>query len=425
MRTLNILQLSTHDIRGGAARAAFRLHKGLQAIQVNSTMLVQRRHGDDPTVVQDKSIAGRLASRLAPHVEKLPLRLYPNRQRTPWGLNWTPSPTAACVNQWQPDLLHLHWIADGFISLRSLDKVKAPLVWTLHDSWAFTGGCHLPYECVHYRQECGACPQLRSTKQQDLSHWHWHYKERSLRGLPLTIVTPSQWLATCAQQSKLLHDVRIEVIPNGLDLTLFNPQPKALARATLGLPQDKQLILFGALNSTSDPNKGFHLLAPALKRVAASNIQDAVELVIFGAAAPTDPPDLGLPAHYLGSLQDEAQIALLYAAADLFVAPSVQENLSNMVMEALACGTPCVTFRIGGMPDMIDHMVHGYLAEAYVSDDLAAGMIWILADKSRQQQLMQAAHQKVAKNFELQQIAHRYATLYEELISNAESQSKR
>lgn len=412
---MNVLQLSTHDIRGGAARAAYRLHEGLQTIGITSTMLVQRRHGADPTVLLDQRAVGRVASRLAPHVEKLPLYLYPKRQRTPWGLNWTPSPTADWVNKRQPDLVQLHWIADGFIALRSLRKVKAPLVWTLHDSWAFTGGCHLPNDCVRYRQQCGACPQLRSTNQQDLSRWLWAYKARSLRDLPLTIVTPSRWLAACAQSSSLLQDLRIEVIPNGLDLTRFQPMAKALARATLGLPPHKQLILFGALNSTSDRNKGFHLLEPALKKVAASALGNDVELVIFGAAQPAQPPDLGLPAHYLGSLQDEARIACLYAAADVFVAPSIQENLSNMVMEALACGTPCVAFRIGGMPDLIEHETHGYLAHPFVSDDLAAGMIWVLADETRRQGLGQAARRKVEENFELKQVARRYTALYEEL----------
>ncbi len=412
---MKILQLSTHDIRGGAARAAYRLHEGLQTIGVTSTMLVQRRHGTDPTVLLDKRTVGQVASRFAPHIEKLPFLFYPKRQPTPWGLNWTPSPTADSVNQHQPDLVHLHWIADGFISLRSLAKIKAPLVWTLHDSWAFTGGCHLPYECVRYRESCGACPQLQSTHQQDLSRWHWHYKARALHNLPITIVTPSHWLATCAQSSSLLGDCRIEVIPNGLDLTRFKPVDKLFARAALGLPQDKKLILFGALNSTSDRNKGFHLLEPALKKLAAAGLGDTAALVIIGAAQPTQPPDLGLPAHYLGRLQDEGSIALLYAAADVFVAPSIQENLSNMVMEALACGTPCVAFRIGGMPDMIEHAENGYLARPFESDDLAAGIRWVIADNTQPQQLAIAARGKVEENFELQHVARRYATLYEEV----------
>ncbi len=412
---MKVLQLSTHDIRGGAARAAYRLQQGLQAIGVDSTMLVQRRHGTDPTVLLDKRAIGQVASLLAPHVEKLPFWLYRKRQPTPWGLNWTPSPTASYVNRHQPDLVHLHWIADGFVSLRSLHQIKAPLVWTLHDSWAFTGGCHLPYACVRYQQSCGACPQLHSTHQQDLSRWHWHAKARALRNLPITIVTPSRWLATCAQSSSLLRECRIEVIPNGLDLTRFKPADKFFARAVLGLPQDKKLILFGALNSTSDRNKGFHLLAPALQKIAASPLANSTELVILGARRPPQPPDLGLLTHYPGSLQDEISVALLYAAADVFVAPSIQENLSNMVLEAMACGIPCVAFQIGGMPDMIDHEQNGYLARPFEDDDLAAGISWVIADANRHQQLALAARHKVEENFELQQVARRYADLYEEV----------
>ncbi|MCX6043982.1 MAG: glycosyltransferase family 4 protein [Chloroflexi bacterium] len=413
---MKILHLSTHDIRGGAARAAYRLHQGLQAIGEDSSMLVQRKHGDDPTVSLDKRPLGRVASLLTPHVDKLPLAFYPKRQPMPWGLNWTPSPTATWANHAQPDIVQLHWIADGFVPLHAFAKIKAPLVWTLHDSWAFTGGCHLPYECFRYRQSCGACPQLKSTQEHDLSRWLWQAKDKALRDRRVTIVTPSRWLATCAQSSSLMRDCRVEVIPNGLDLTRFKPVDKKFARAALGLPSDKKLILFGALNSTSDRNKGFHLLAPALQSIAASALGNETELVIFGAPRPAQPPALGLPAHYPGRLQDEVSVALLYAAADLFVAPSIQENLSNMVMEALACGTPCVAFQIGGMPDMIDHQQNGYLARPFESDDLAAGISWVLGDEMRWQQLTVAARRKVEENFELQHVARRYTSLYEELM---------
>lgn len=412
---MKVLHLSTHDIRGGAARAAYRLHQGLQTIGVTSSMLVQRRHGNDPTVLLDSRAQGMVASLLAPHIDKWPLALYRQRQRTPWGLNWTPSPTVSAARQHQPDLMQLHWIADGFLPLRSLANLKKPIVWTLHDSWAFTGGCHLPYDCVRYREQCGACPQLRSNREADLSRWHWHYKERAFRDLPLTIVTPSQWLAACARQSTLLQPFRTEVIPNGLDLTRFKPLDKAFARAAVGLPPDKKLILFGALNSTSDRNKGFHLLQPALHKLAAT-LGSSAAIVILGARAPVEPLDLGLPAHYTGNLQDEITMALCYAAADVFVAPSVQENLSNMVMEALACGTPSVAFRIGGMPDMIDHQQNGYLATPFDSDDLAAGMHWVLADEQRQAHLAAAARQKVVTNFEVATVARRYLALYETLL---------
>lgn len=411
------LLLSTSDIEGGAARAAYRLHQGLQGIGIDSQMLVQSQSSDDKLVVAPATrIAQNLArSRIA--VDALPLKFYPQRQQTTISLQWLPDRTLRQVSALNPDVINLHWINEAFVQIETLAKFQRPLVWTLHDMWAFTGGCHYSGECLRYVESCGACPQLGSTQGRDLSRWVWSRKTRSWRNLDLTIVALSSWLAKSAYSSALFRDVRIELIPNGIDIELYKPIDRQFARQLLNLPQDKQLILFGSMNATSDTRKGFHLLQPALEQLSRSGWRDRLELVIFGASRPENSPDLGFKTHYLGVFKDDLSLAIAYSAADVFVLPSVQENLANTVMEALSCGIPCVAFNIGGMPDLIEHQNNGYLAYPYKIDDLAAGIVWVLENAERHQKLKAAARTKVEQNFTLNIQAQRYSKLFNELLT--------
>jgi glycosyltransferase involved in cell wall biosynthesis len=254
---------------------------------------------------------------------------------------------------------------------------------------------------MNYTNSCGACPQLHSNKEKDLSRWIWQCKAKAWQNLNLTIVSPSHCLAKCAASSSLLKDSRIEVIPNGLDTKQYKPIQKSIARSIIGLPEDKQLVLFGAMSATSDPRKGFNLLQSALQNLSQSGWGERVELVVFGASQPKNPTELDFKSHYLGRLNDDISLSLVYAAADVFIAPSVQDNLPNTVMESLACGTPCVAFDIGGMCDMIEHQKNGYLAKPLDVDDLARGIAWVLEDEERLRKLGVDGREKVEQNFTL------------------------
>ena len=223
-------------------------------------------------------------------------------------------------------------------------------------------------------------------------------------------------MAECAKQSSLFKDKRIEIIPNGIDTECFKPRDKQFARDLFSLPQDKYLILFGAVNSTSDERKGFQYLQSALQRLGASGWADKAELVIFGASEPTHAPDLGLKANYLGNFHDDEAISLLYAACDIFVAPSTQDNLPNTVMEALACGLPSIAFSIGGMRDLIEHEQTGMLVQPFNDEDLAKGIAWILSDDNRRMFLSQRARKKAEQEFMLDIQAKRYIDLYQDII---------
>ncbi|AFZ32188.1 glycosyl transferase group 1 [Gloeocapsa sp. PCC 7428] len=407
---MKILLLSTYDFQGGAARAAYRLHQGLQSINVNSSMLVQNKYTDDETVIAPSTKLSKGFAKLKPNLDKLLLQLYPdcNRQFSP---QWYPDAIAHKVSEINPDIINLHWVNAGYLKIETLAKFKKPIIWTLHDMWAFTGGCHYNQECDRYTKSCGACPQLKSFKEQDLSNWIWKRKANAWKNLNLTIITPSRWLAKCAESSSLFQHYPIEVIPNGIDIRTYKPVNRQVARNLLNLPQDKQLILFGAINATNDRRKGFHLLQQALK-ILSANYNDKIELVIFGASKSANTLALNLKSHYFGKLSDEISIALVYAAADVFVAPSIQDNLPNTIMEALACGTPSVAFNIGGMPDMIEHQKNGYLAQSIDGKDLAQGITWVLEDSERYRYLSNCARKKVEEKFTLEIQVKHYLNLF-------------
>jgi glycosyltransferase involved in cell wall biosynthesis len=324
--------------------------------------------------------------------------------------------TAAAL---RPDLLHLHWIVEGFVQIEAMRRLPAPIVWTLHDSWPFTGGCHLPGNCRRYEKSCGCCPVLGSSREGDLSRRVWARKRTAWRKLQLTCVAPSRWLADCARASSLLRDHRVEVIPNGVDTALYRPADQRAAREALRLPTDRRLILFGANHALSDVNKGFDLLHASLKSLEPVQ-RNKAELVVFGDHTGRQIPPCGLPVRNLGIVTDESRIVLLYQAADLFVAPSRQENLPNMVLEAMACGTPCVAFDVGGLPDLINHGTNGYLARPYEAEDFCRGISWVLADETRRLTMASLSREKIVSGFSLEQVAGRYFELYRELVSTKE-----
>ena len=220
---MNILLINTSDISGGASRAAYRLHNGLQNIGVNSQLLVQEKYSDDKTVLAPKNSLFQGIARAKQTFDALPLKLYSQRQTTHFSLQWLPDGVVSKVTRIAPDIINLHYINTAFMQIETITKLKQPLVWTLHDMWGFTGGCHYSGDCDRYTASCGICPQLGSTRNWDLSHWIWQRKAKAWKGLNLTIVSPSTWLAKSASSSSLLKDLRIEVIPNGLDTQRYKP----------------------------------------------------------------------------------------------------------------------------------------------------------------------------------------------------------
>jgi len=411
------LLINTADISGGAARAAYRIHKGLQEIDINSKMLVQTKLSDDRTVIAPDTKVKKGLALLRPTFDFTFKNLFSGGSKTIFSPAWLPfSDIPVQIDSISPDIVHLHWVCDGMLRIEDLKRINKPIIWTLHDMWAFTGGCHISDGCERFQQACGNCPQLNKSGKNDLSRSVLKRKEKAWSKLDITIVTPSKWLTECAKESSLFGGHRIEVIHNGLDLNVFKPIDKIIAREIWDLPNNKKLILFGAMSAASDHNKGFDLLHEGLKQLSALWSNEA-ELIVFGAGEPENSPDFGLPVHYLERLHDDVSIALLYSAADVMVVPSRQEAFGQTASESLACGTPVVAFGATGLLDIVEHKINGYLAKPFDTSDLATGIDWILSDENRHKELCIKAREKAVACFDIEKVAKQYESLYQEITA--------
>lgn len=410
------LLISTFDRDGGAARAVLRLHQGLQGLQINSQLLVQYKTISDRTVLGAKNKPQEWLNRGRPTLDNLPLVRYRGRGGGNFALQWFPETVAARVEGLAPDIVNFHWIC-GFVRIETLAKLKRPIVLTLHDMWAFTGGCYYTQECDRYTQSCGACPQLHSQRDNDITRWVWQRKRKAWQGLNLTVVTPSRWLGECVRQSSLLRHSRLEVIANGIDISRYKPGDRRYGRSWLNLPPDKHLILFAA-NSLSYWRKGRKYLMAALQEFQKFTIALETELVILGSPPDEQYLNLGFPVHVQEHLHDDIAISLICATVDLVVVASTQDNLPNSILEALACGTPCVAFDIGGISDMIEHKYNGYLAPAFKTKELANGINWVLEDNQRHQVLSENARKTVVTKFTQEQQAQAYTQLFADILQS-------
>ncbi len=317
----------------------------------------------------------------------------------------------------EADIIHFHWYNAGFISLEGLKRslnLGKPVVWTLHDMWAFTGGCHYAGQCVNYINNCGNCKYLKIHSNKDLSYRLWKKKNDVYSIGNLNIVTPSGWLASCAKQSSLLKNVPLEVIPNALNKIIID-QTKSEIRNKLGLPKDKKLILFGAFN-LNHKRKGANFLMEALSKI---DRIDEYELMVFGKKNELL-SDLVINKHFLGYSSNEIFIRKIYKAADVFVNPSIEDNLPNTVLESLSVGTPVVAFNMGGMPDMIDHKKNGYLANYKEAGDIAIGIEWCLQDENNSM-LSANAIQKIDSTFSPYKVAKQFDDFYKCILNADEA----
>lgn len=417
---MKVLHLSTFDVDGGAARGSLWLHEALRERGVDSAMMVGRKgsSGDD-TILPLPGALAQLNARIRGRLDDLPLRRYDKTDDSFWSLGWIPARFDRLVEDFAPDIVHLHWVGAGFLPISSLEQFNCPVVWTLRDMWGFTGGCHYTAGCEQYRTGCGTCPQLRSTREDDLSRSIWKQKHKHWQDLDLWLVPISGWLGDCARDSPLFANYPIEVIPNGLDIDLFRPSEKAAARRAWNLPTDRQIIVYGAVNATQDRRKGFPELLSALKLLGTTDRADNLLLVVFGDLQPDDIPSLGIETHFVGYVKDNDRLSLLYSAADIAVMPSLQEAFGKTLIEAMACRTPVVAFGAGGPIDIIKHRRNGYLATPHCPGDLAHGIAWCLDEVRQGNDLGGEARMTVEEEFDIEVVADRYRALYERILARA------
>src|SRR5580704_12233977 len=418
---MRIVHVSTHDVWGGAAIAAHRLHSELIAVGEESAMFVHDRHAEGPGVLKfipSREFKSRLirtarrkmlAHELGRHAKSLPSdgELFSD-DRSQYG--------QAPLRQMPPcDILHLHLIS-AFLDCRSLFEWvprHVPVVWTLHDMNPFTGGCHFDAGCRKYRNECGSCPKLGSSDEDDLSRQVWQRRKSAYGHMSTTqlqLVAPCRWVAEEVRLSSLLGRFPVTVIPYGVDVEAFAPRDRTFARNALGIPQEARVLVFAALN-VSERRKGFSLLVEALTSLRED--PNLFLLVVGGHAAVQQ---IGIPCRSLGYVSSERLLSIVFSAADLCVVPTLQETGPLIVIESLACGTPVIGFPAGDMPDMVRPGDTGLLVPSGDSMALREGIRAMLSNPDRLAEMRIKCRQVAVGDYSLEIFARRYVSLYETIL---------
>jgi len=415
---LKVVHLNSYENNGGAGRAASRLVGALQQEGLDASLWVNYSFEAQASQYNfSKALLPNFFTAVQIIIERILTKTRIKSVKTPFSIPFFGKDISRHPALKEADIIHLHWINHAFLrpkDLAKLQKLNKPIVWTFHDSNAFTGGCHVRYACTHFEQSCGNCPIVKLPAPQDLSHHIWKAKKQAYTGLALQIIAPSQWMAQSAKRSALFAESPIHIIPNTLNTQVFSPSDKALAREKLGLPAHTFLILSGFMPSANDKHKGANLLVEALGIFGQS---DSAELVIFGNRTAGDLPVFNLNTIFLGTINEEKKLALCYAAADVFVTPSIEDNLPNTVLESLACGTPVVAFTTGGIPDMVVHQKNGYLAKGTSPEELAQGLAWV-KNHVNKTALSEAARQTVLSKFSESVVAQQHIKLYQSILNS-------
>ncbi len=412
---MRVLIVSTYEKTGGAAVAAGRLMAALINNGEKAKMLVSRKETEGITVLERKR---------NPWWERLAIfaHLHFSRKHLFEVDIASSGVDITSMREFkEADVIHLHWINQGMLSIGNIKKILdsgKPVVWTMHDAWPATAICHYTRGCERFKSHCCRCPLLPGGgSDNDLASKVWKRKHRVLANRLIQFVACSNWLASEAKKSALLEGQSITSIPNPIDTHVFCPKDKTAARRSLQLPENKRIVLFVSQKVT-DKRKGMEYFVEAVRLLAEKypEMKDNTGIAILGGHSEEVAEQLALPVYPLGYISDEHLIVNAYNAADIFVSPSLEDNLPNTIMEAMACGVPCVGFKVGGIPEMIDNGKNGYVAAMRDAEDLAKGMRWTLCEADRKA-LSDAALHKVSLCYSQHSVALKYIEVYNQAIA--------
>ena len=421
---MKILLVGKHPGKGGAAIAATRLMEALREKGVEASMLVQDGADEAKGIYSTtRGPVKRTINLLRFIIERLVFLRYERSSSIRFLFSLANTGESISRNPLvkEADVIHLHWINAGFLSLKTLGellKSGKPVVWTFHDMWPFTGGCHYALDCKEYTRECGDCPFLKNPRKGDLSHRIWRKKQKLFKESQVTVITPSRWLQKCVGESSLLHHWQVSAIHNPVKPQLFKPADREEVCRKLGLNPGKKYILFGAA-TMKNVLKGFNYFLEATRTIAGdAGIEKDVEILLFGKTREDVAQSFPLKTTNISFVQSINTLVELYSVSHLFVIPSLQDNLPNTIIESMLCGTPVVGFNTGGIPEMIEHQVNGYLAEYKSSADLAKGMNWVLSCSSYDQ-LSADTRNSALERFSMERSVDMHLDLYRELVNKA------
>ena len=406
---MKVLHINQSDILGGAAIAGYRLHQSLLAQGIDSRLLVGHADTDSDrvAVVPAKSFVEKLLLRLTGYL----------------GTNYLDIISTFDIPEHifyqNADILNFHNLHNGYfnyLAISSLTKTK-PAIFTLHDMWSFTGHCAYSYDCSRWTTGCGKCPypKIYPEIRKDNTRLEWRLKSWVYSRSNLTIITPSSWLAQQAKQS-MLNRFPIYHIPNGIDTEVYQPLDSQQCRTLLGIPTSKKVLMFGA-QSFKDNRKGGDLLLKALTSLPTSLINETV-LLTLGNGGEVISEAAGMPILNLGYANGDRLKSIAYSAADLFIFPTRADNLPLMLQESMACGTPMVSFKVGGVPDLVRPGVTGYLAQPEDTQDFCNGIVQLLENKTLREQMSQNCRAIALTEYSLKLQTQRYMDLYRQFLQN-------
>lgn len=409
---MKILHLNSSDLGGGAGRVAYRLAYGQRQAGHNARFLVGKKMSSEdwvqqitpslPAFVVDKAV-GTAVDALG-----IQYLFYPYSLRL-----------VRCEWIQQARIINLHNTHSGYLSWWVLPQFarSATLVWTLHDMWTMTGHCAIAayHDCDRWKSGCGGCPDLEAVPSVtwDTTRLQWKIKRWLYKQIGIiAFVCPSRWLAEQARQSPLLQDFPVYHIPNGVDTSVFRAQEKQIARGVLGITQNTPVLM---VVSSGDWRKGSGLLLDVMQRVS-GNYAGGITLLCVGTGRTSPFAELpGVHLHAIGPVQCERMMGLCYAAADLFLLPSMAENFPTVLLESLACGTPCVAFDTGGVKEIVRHHHTGYLVPRGDCAAFAAGALELLSKSEQRRQMAENGLKLIEREYSLKDQTRRYLELYQEL----------
>ena len=419
---MRVLIVNTSERIGGAAIAASRLVEALKNNGIKAKMLVREKQTDRLSVIELKKNWWRMWQFIWERILIWKENQFKKHNLFAVDIANTGTDITAIPEFQAADIIHLHWINQGMLSLNDIQKILQsgkPVVWTMHDMWPCTGICHHARECDKYHQECHHCPYIyKGGGKKDLSNQVFKKKKEIYQSAPVTFVTCSRWLKERAGQSALLNGHTIVDIPNPISTSLFKPQNSLTARNKMELPTDKKLILFGSVKVT-DKRKGIDYFIESCKLLAEKypEMKEELGVVVYGKNSECLKSLIPFQVYALDYISNEKDLVNIYNAVDLYVTPSLEENLPTTIMEAMACGIPCVGFNVGGIPEMIDHLHNGYVAEYKSAEDLANGIIWTLSE-SEYQSLSEEACRKAVSNYSESIVAKKYIDIYNKITGD-------
>lgn len=418
---MRVLIINTTERIGGAAIAANRLMEALKDNGIKAKMLVRNKQTDQVTVVPLKKSWRRIWQFTWERIVIWAANGFKRENLFAVDIANMGTDITSLPEFRQADVIHLHWINQGMLSLgdirRIIDSGK-PVVWTMHDMWPFTGICHYSGSCEKYTGECHNCELLIKSHKHDLSSRVYRKKEKLYVGANITFVACSHWLEAMAKKSSLLSGQTILSIPNAINTNLFRPRAKKFAREKLNLPLDKKLLLFSSMKIT-DKRKGIEYLIEACKLLSRDypECSSKIGVVVMGKHSDQYDALFPFPTYKIDYVSNEKELVNIYNAVDLYVTPSLQDNLPNTIVEAMACGIPCVGFNVGGIPQMIDHLHNGYVAQYRSAEDLANGIYWTLTEGDYET-LSDAAYRKAVTTYSESIVAGQYIRIYNQITGN-------